>query len=353
MTPADPAWRGEALAPRLAGFIERQVGEPVAVANLHRFTAGLSWATIGFSLRREGRADEALILRIGDPNGLLAPYSARPEHLALSSLAGTPGLPAATSRWWSDDAAVIGAPFIVTSRLEGRTPMPIWPGAAPGAEEAADPAAEDRILDDFVEALAAVHACDWRDAPAAALDPEAAPETCVRDEIARWVARLPGADGRPEAPAMRYAAAWLHEHAPTAVRVALLHGDYRVGNYMVKDGRISGILDWELTHLGDPHEDLAWAGLRTLGGTETTLGGRLDRAEFLRRYSERTGLVIDADRIRYFEVLGQFKAACLLLMARERVRRGAVHDARLAVMGLQPAAAQMGLMSMIKAIRWT
>jgi len=351
MTPADPAWRGRALQPRLAEFIGERLGEPVSVLDLHRFTAGLSWATISFTLRREGAADRPLILRIGDPNGLLAPYSARPEHLALTSLAGLPDLPAATSLWWSDALDVLGAPFIVTTRLEGRTPMPIWPGAAPGAAEAEDDG--PRILDDFAAALAAIHACDWRAAPAAALDPGATAERCVRDEIARWVARLPGAEGRPEAPAMRYAAAWLHDHAPAATRVALLHGDYRVGNYMVKDGRISGILDWELTHLGDPHEDLAWAGLRTLGGTATTLGGRLDRAGFLERYAARTGLAIDPDRLRYFEVLGQFKAACLLLMARERVRRGAVHDARLAVMGLQPAAAQMGLMSMIKAIRWT
>ena len=353
MTLASPAWRSPALQPRLAGFIERQVGEPVSVADLHRFTAGLSGATIGFTLRREGRPDEPLILRIGDPNGLLAPYSARPEHLALSSLAGAARLPAAASRWWSDDVEIIGAPFIVTTRLEGRTPMPIWPGAehdGAGDKETED---ADRILDDFVDALVAVHACDWRNAPAAALDPGATAHSCVRDEIARWVARLPGADGRPEAPAMRYAAAWLHDHAPTAVRLALLHGDYRVGNYMVKDGRISGILDWELTHLGDPHEDLAWAGLRSLGGTAATLGGRLDRAAFLRRYAERSGLALEPERLRYFEVLGQFKAASLLIMARERVRRGAVHDARLAVMGLQPAAAQMGLMSMIKAIRWT
>ncbi len=346
----DPAWRGEGLAGRLGGFLQARLGAPVEVADLHRFTAGLSWATISFTLRRPDAPDRALILRIGDPNGLLAPYSARPEHLALTSLAGIPELPAATSLWWSDDLGVLGAPFIVTTRLEGRTPMPIWPGAAAGAAEEED---GPRILDDFAAGLAAIHACDWRAAPAAALDPGATPGTCVRDEIARWVARLPGEDGRPEAPAMRYAAAWLHDHAPTAVRVALLHGDYRVGNYMVKDGRISGILDWELTHLGDPHEDLAWAGLRTLGGTADTLGGRLDRAGFLDRYAALTGLAIDPDRIRYFEVLGQFKAACLLLMARERVRRGAVHDARLAVMGLQPAAAQMGLLSMIKAIRWT
>ena len=58
---------------------------------------------------------------------------------------------------------------------------------------------------------------------------------------------------------------------------------------------------------------------------------------------------IDTDALRYFEVLGQYKIVSLLIGAAQRIRQGNVHDARLAVMPLQLASSQTGLLKLIKA----
>ena len=71
--------------------------------------------------------------------------------------------------------------------------------------------------------------------------------------IDRWAMRpYPLAD---------YGIRWLKAHQPEAPCVTIVHGDYRTGNFLEVGGRITAILDWELVHLGDPHEDLAWVSL--------------------------------------------------------------------------------------------
>jgi aminoglycoside phosphotransferase (APT) family kinase protein len=337
--------RGEALAERLAHFIAAQEGVPARVCDLERFTAGFSWITYSFRVLLGDHPPRDLILRIGDPNGLLAPYSARPEFLALTAVLGLPRLPVPRPQWFSDDPGVIGAPFLVTERMFGNAPLPVW-----------DPRESERregdrsaLLDDFVDALVAIHSCDWRGTPAEQLTSGATVADATRRQVDHWIARGVGDDDGPVHPALSFAREWLRAHAPAAPRVALLHGDYRVGNFLVRDGRISAILDWELAHLGDPHEDLAWLGLRTFGGSERLIGGLFDRPAFFERYEARSGLRVDQGALRYFEVFSQFKVAVMLSSAERRIARGTVHDIRLGAMALQMSPTLMGLISMIRA----
>ena len=51
---------------------------------------------------------------------------------------------------------------------------------------------------------------------------------------------------------------WLEKHAPSTGETVLCHRDFRTGNYMVNDGKLTGVLDWEFAGWGDPHEDVAW-----------------------------------------------------------------------------------------------
>lgn len=339
------AWRTDALAERLQAFIAARSGDTVRVSDLKRFTAGFSWVTVRFRAVFGSGADLALIVRIGDPNGLLAPYTARPEHLLLETLHGTPRLPLPKAYWFSDDPAVVGAPFLITECVRGVTPLPVWTGD--GAAKAAGDRSD--LLDDFVDALVAIHGFAWREGPLAELAPAGGDGSATIGEVERWIAFAASPVDGPNALAMHFAGEWLTAHARPAAAVVLVHGDYRVGNFMALDGRISAILDWELAHVGDPHEDLAWVGMRTFGGTGTLIGGLFDRAEFYRRYEERARRVIDWEAIRYFEVLSQFKMAAILVGAERRLREGAVHDVRLGAMSLQMSRTLMGLMSMIKA----
>ncbi|MFD2858060.1 phosphotransferase family protein [Seohaeicola zhoushanensis] len=336
-------WRTDGLADRLAAYLTDQMREPVAVSALKRFTAGLSWVTVLFVMHPSSGGVREAILRIGDPNGLLAPYSTLPEYLTFTTLNAETAVPVPRVLWHSDDPATFGAPFLIVTRLRGETLLPRWPGAE---TEVPYPHAK-QVTEDFATHLAAIHGCAWRGTPIEALTPGR------RSRPARIEKSTAGACMRRARPvvwktmpcAMRPDGCTPMRRNPTRL---LLHGDYRVGNFLVDDGRISGLLDWELTHLGDPHEDLAWAAMRTFGGTRTTLSGLLDLQAFQERYTAASGRQVDQHRVRYFQVLGQFKMASMLVGTEQRLRNGDLHDIRLAVMVLQKATTLMGMLKMIE-----
>jgi aminoglycoside phosphotransferase (APT) family kinase protein len=166
--------------------------------------------------------------------------------------------------------------------------------------------------------------------------------------VAHWARHAGfGADGHRWPPQMHYAMRWLALRAPAARRVTIVHGDYRVGNFLQRDGRITAVLDWELVHAGDPHEDIAWAGLRVFAAGTERIGGLVDRGEFHRRYAQRAGFEPQADVIRWYEVLGLFKSAAMLLIASHRIESARAHDIRMASMGFQVAATLLELNRLI------
>jgi aminoglycoside phosphotransferase (APT) family kinase protein len=343
-------WASPELPRRLERFLRDSAGRAVRVENMHRFSAGMSWITFGFIARfgDPGGAVETLdlILRIGDAQGLLAPYSAEPEFCALEALSASPGLPIPRAYWRSDDEGIIGAPFIITQRVEGETPLP-WKRA--GGEER--DAATDRSLGcDFVDALAIIHGCDWTRTAMAKLAQRVTVETVARHETARWSARagLPRADAPPQ---MHYAMRWLEANAQPASRIRIVHGDYRVGNFLALNGRITAILDWELVHLGDPHEDLAWAALRAFAAGTSRVGGLIDREAFFGRYEEKTGWSVDRTALRYYEILGLYKQAAMLIGAIDRAASGRARDYRMAAMGFQLTPTLLELNRLIGATR--
>ena len=111
-----------------------------------------------------------------------------------------------------------------------------------------------------------------------------------------------------------------------------MHGDYRVGNYLLAEGRISAILDWELVHLGDPLEDLGWAYLKMFRSGSERICGLLPEKDFEQIYTAAAGIAVDRETVRYFELLALYKIAAMNVGAIWLVERGA-SDLRLATMG--------------------
>jgi aminoglycoside phosphotransferase (APT) family kinase protein len=110
--------------------------------------------------------------------------------------------------------------------------------------------------------------------------------------------------------------------------VVLVHADYRTGNLLVDDGRITGVLDWEMAHLGDPMEDVAWACVRIWRWAgDARIGGIMLREDFYRRYEEAGGLKIDEESVRFWEVLGNVKWAVICLTGARSFTDGRSVDA--------------------------
>lgn len=325
----------------LQSFLTEAWRAPVEVSAWRRFPSGMSWVTIGFTATVRGESRH-LILRLGDPGGLFGPYRTEPEYVALTTLAAVPGLPIPRALFRCDDTSVLGAPFVITTRVDGDAPTP-WNGAA-----ARDEIERVALAAAFSDVLGALHAFEWRCTPLAAWAQGLTPQDAAVRETRRWAQEC----GYPPAtlpPAMHYAMRWLEAHAPVAERIVVVHGDYRVGNFLRQGGQITAILDWELVHLGDPHEDLAWAGLRAFSPGSKRVGGLVDREEFHRRYSARSGLTVDPAKLSYYEVLMQFKSAAMLLGAMRRVQSGRARDVRMAAMSFQLAPTMMEMLRLMEA----
>jgi aminoglycoside phosphotransferase (APT) family kinase protein len=333
------------LSQRLGRFLGERLGEEVRLDGWRRYPAGFSWITIG--VRATPVADPAsgqdLIVRIGDPHGLLAPYRAEPEFRVLSVLRDVPGVPVPPVVDYCDEPNVLGAPFLITRRVPGDAPMP-WKGDV----ERRCAARNARLASDFIDALVALHAVDWSRTELATLWGVVAPADVARAQVLAWW-RHAGFDADPDRapPQMAYARRWLWRHAPPAPQTVIVHGDYRVGNFLQRNGRITAILDWELVHPGDPHEYFPGGGWRVFGGGRGGVGGIVERDVFFARYAERAGWTPQPWVLRYYEILGMFKSASMLLGAARRITTGRATDVRMASMGFQVASTLLELNRLI------
>jgi aminoglycoside phosphotransferase (APT) family kinase protein len=85
--------------------------------------------------------------------------------------------------------------------------------------------------------------------------------------------------------------------------------------FVEPSGEFSAVLDWELAHLGDFHEDLAWSVQRLFGTPredgELLISGLMTRNDFFERYAQAAGVTINPDTIRYYEILNAWK--CIII----------------------------------------
>ncbi len=168
--------------------------------------------------------------------------------------------------------------------------------------------ARARLTAQLGEALARIHAIDPSGLdgllPASAGDPALA-------QIEEWERQLDEI-GEP-LPAVELGLRWLRANAPDPAEPRLVHGDFRLGNFIVDEDGLAAVIDWELAHLGDPAEDIGWLCIRSwrFGNDELPVAGvgRLD--EFIQAYEAAGGEPVDRGRLRYWEAFGNVKWAVI------------------------------------------
>lgn len=164
-----------------------------------------------------------------------------------------------------------------------------------------DEAERNDVAADFIAHLAALHQLDPRQL--GLLSPERTVELpeLVREQLAELDAIIEFRGG-PVIPVLRLALDWLRDNVPAATGpIVLVHGDSGPGNFLFEAGRVSAIVDWELAHLGDPMDDIAWVMLRSLQDPFTDLETRFGE------YQRASGIDLDMTRIRYYRVLAEAK----------------------------------------------
>ncbi|MFD2136830.1 phosphotransferase [Novosphingobium resinovorum] len=102
---------------------------------------------------------------------------------------------------------------------------------------------------------------------------------------------------------------WLRSNLPAARELVLVHGDFRTGNYLFDgdSGEITAILDWELAHVGDYHEDLAWSLVEIFGARDEQgrylCSNLMTVEDFIGGYERETGRIVDRDTLRFYRIL--------------------------------------------------
>jgi aminoglycoside phosphotransferase (APT) family kinase protein len=226
----------------LAAGLERvlaKVGRAGQVVDLRRLSGGASRETFGFALAPAGGGEpQRLILQRLRP-GTMSNGPGMQGEAVLLRAAAAQGVPVPTVVA-DDDGTELGGASVVMDHLDGET---IARKLLRDDEWAA---AREVLTDQAAAALAAIHAIPL----------EEAPPLRGGDQLEEMRALLDGL-GAP-LPAMELGLRWLEEHRPASPRRTVVHGDFRLGNLMIGPEGLAGVLDWELSHLGDPIEDLGW-----------------------------------------------------------------------------------------------
>ncbi|MBX5475248.1 MAG: phosphotransferase family protein [Thermoleophilia bacterium] len=140
--------------------------------------------------------------------------------------------------------------------------------------------------------------------------------------------------GEPH-PAIELGLWWLRENRPPPRPLVLAHGDYRIGNVVVDEEGIVGVLDWEFAHLDDPVRDLAFGLVRAwrFGVDEKRLGGIGDVEPYLERYNDLTGFEVRPEELDYWELAGNVGWAIGCLTQAQRHLSGQDRSVELAILG--------------------
>jgi aminoglycoside phosphotransferase (APT) family kinase protein len=178
-------------------------------------------------------------------------YPTRRLVLRMQALAPT-DVPVPRMLAYHAESDVIGTPFYVMARLEGRV---FGDCALPGVT----PAERRAMYLEMADTLARLHRVDWRALGLADFGREG---NYFERQVARWIKQWELSKTR-ELPDVDRIARWLTEHIPPNDVTTIAHGDFRIGNMMYHptEPRIVGVLDWELSTLGHPLADVAYSAL--------------------------------------------------------------------------------------------
>ena len=160
-------------------------------------------------------------------------------------------------------------------------------------------------------------------------------------------------DSLPKAyPALEWGLRWLELNRPAPSPAVLCHRDFRTGNYMVSDGALTGVLDWEFAGWSDPLEDVGWFCARCwrFGSDEREAGGVGSRRDLYTGYEEEAGAALDWSLVPYWEVLATVRWGANALLQGERHNSGAERSIELALTGRKAAEMELDILQQIAEI---
>jgi len=324
----------ETLCSSLKSLLNATLKEPFEIVDAKWLSGGAS--KLQASLRLDwhqpgvGRTMTPLVIRM-EPAESIVETSRLREFQMIKAMEGL--LPVPPVYWIDEDGSYFPYPAIVYGFAQGVAKPTGVTSNVTGLGINYGPELRKILAPQYVDHLAMLHTWDWRRADLSSLDvPQ--PGTQAIEWQLNWWERIWEEDSERDIPLMRLAAAWLRDNMPATERISLIHGDYRAGNFLFteNDQRISAWLDWELGHLGDYHEDVAYTVLPYLGhlaedGKTMLVSGMMPLEALYERYERTSGLKINRKTIDYYQVFNAYKAVVIVVASGFRpTKNGKTHQ---------------------------
>ena len=288
----------------------------VVIEDLSRMTGGASKEQFAFSLKHDGMLQsQRFVLRMDPLEGIVETCRLREGEL-LKALAGV--LPVPPVFDIDAEGDYLGLAGVITEFVPGVTKPTTLEGQSVSGIGSSYGHYAELLAPQFLDYLVALHS--WRGWSQASLPnfvvPAANSIEAPLYQINAW-ARVWKDDFVEPVPMITLAENCLRENAPVCESPCLVHCEYRIGNFMFEEpsGKITTILDWELAHFGDFHEDLSWIVQKLFGSWndqgEFLVCGLMKRVDFIAEYERLSGRVVDLETLRYYEVLNAWKCAIM------------------------------------------
>jgi len=303
------------------------LGRDVAIDNLRALTGGASRTTWAFDAVTPDER-RSLILRIGPPDDLHAGMELEARAQAAAAAAGAPVPQILVA---DDSPAALGNPFLICDEIKGET-------IVRRIERQLDEAGRARLLSQCAHALAAIHRAEPHD-----------PELSAQDQLAEWRGRLDAISDTTAT--FEWAFRWLAAHRPAPSPSRLVHGDYRMGNLIIDGSQLAAVLDWELVHIGEVYEDLAWFCIRAwrFGAPADRAAGGLGSVEdFLAAYEQAGGATVDRVAFHWWLVLATLRWGVICRYQAERHLSGQTRSVELAAIGRRVCETEWDLLTLLK-----
>jgi aminoglycoside phosphotransferase (APT) family kinase protein len=309
---------------RLETFLTGAAAAAVTITRLERMSGGAiqeNWALDADVAGGEYAGAQQWVLRT-DAAARVEASSKRSEEFAILQVAHAANLCAPRPLWLCSDLNVTGREFFIMERL---------PGIASGHRITREPALVPdpaRLARELAENLARLHGLKPPHPRLAFL-----PTLLARDNIAHYrnyLDQLAGAH-----PALEWGLRWCEINAPREEETTFIHRDYRTGNYLVHDGRLSGVLDWEFAAFGNPLEDVGWifAKCWRFAGKHRPCGGIAEAADFIEPYQRASGRTVTPAALVYWQVMAHIRWSIIALQQAQRHLSGVERSLELALTG--------------------
>jgi len=323
---------------KLQIFLSEHYQSSVKIKNFKKLSGGAIQENWGFQLTVDegpSKGIHNLVLRCDAPSSVSASHSRADEYRLLRT-AFDAGVRVPKPYIVCTDHQIFGVDFFIMTRMAGIAHGHIMTRGPENPE----------LAYDLGRQLAKIHSLKPGLESLDFLGPEKGNPALA---LIKLYCRYLDETGLPY-PALEWGLKWLENHAPKTSDQVLCHRDFRTGNYMVDDGKLTAILDWEFSGWGDRLEDIGWFTARCwrFKSPERSAGGIADAEDFYQGYEDESGYQINKTAVFYWQVMAHVRWAVIAVQQNWRHVSGVEPSLELALTGHVVPELEWQILTMIK-----